>query len=131
MGLSTTREELEKEKELTNLDILYDMLPFIYSLIQEIYKYNQNIYNFGKKEIDVNNSSTTGYNFDSFNGTPPIIIYRSLYVNDNSWPYYAEINTEKLSIDKKKPFLIVKKPDNKYIPIGCKQDGTIAYAFVA
>jgi hypothetical protein len=133
-------DTIPKKKELTNPGILDNMLPFIYSLIQQIYEYNQKIYNIDKKEDkDVDNSSTTGYNFDSFKRIPPIIIYRSLYVNDNykSVPYYAEIkdaftDTEKKehSIEQKKQFSIVKNLNNKYIPIGCKQDGTIAYAYV-
>jgi hypothetical protein len=179
-------------KELTKPVEIDDMLPFIYSLIQQIYEDNQDIYNFDKieKDKDVNNSST-GYNFDSFEGTLPlpIVIYRSLYVNESSWPYYAEIkyaftDPEKEhiieqkthskeqkthskeqkthskeqkkhsieqkthSIDQKYPLSIVKKLqdkklqdkklqdkkiqiENKYIPIGCKQDGTIAYAYVS
>jgi hypothetical protein len=161
--------------KLTNSVILDDMLPFIYSLIQQIYEDNQDIYNFDKieKYKDINNSSTTGYNFDSFSfkGTlpPPIVIYRSLYENPNRWPYYAEINDaftdpekepiieqkkhsikhsieqkthsieqKKYSIPQKYPFSIIKELqdkniqiENKYIPIGCKQDGTIAYAYVS
>jgi hypothetical protein len=163
------------------------MLPFIYSLIQHIYVYNQIIYNFGKEDKDINNSSTTKYNFDSFNETPSIIIYSSLYSsfcedpickNPKILPYYGEIEDaftdpekehiieqkthsikqkkhskeqkkhsieqKKHSIEQKKhsivqkyPFSIVKKLqedkkiENKYIPIGCKQDGTIAYAYVS
>jgi hypothetical protein len=135
--------------ELTNPDILYDMLPFIYSLIQQIYEYNQNIYNFGKKDVDINNSSTTGYNFDFFKekGTPSIVIYRSLYKNDNytQKPYYAEIKDVFTDLEKKHiidieqkphPFSIIKKLqdkkiENKYIPIGCDKNNTIAYAYVS
>jgi hypothetical protein len=123
-------------KELTKPVEIDDMLPFIYSLIQQIYEDNQTIYNFGKTDVDDNNSVTTKYNFDSFNGTPSIIIYRSLYENKQNWPYYAEIKDaftdkeKKYSIDQKKPFSIVKKLGSKYIPIGCKHDGTIAYAYV-
>lgn len=130
--------DTEPKKGLTTQVEINEMLPFIYSLIQEIYDDNRRIYNFGKTfgnkktnlnidvDVDINDSSTTKYNFDSFNGIPPIIIYRSLYVNDSKdMPYYAEITHST------KPFSIVKVLGNKYIPIGCKQDGTIAYAFVA
>jgi len=124
MCQETFSTDTKQKKGLTTEVEINDMLPFIYSLIQEIYDYNQIIYNFGKKVVDINNSSKTQYNFDSFNGTPPIVIYSSLYVNEYSWPYYAEI---KHSI---KPFSIVKNLGNKYIPIGCDQNETIAYAYV-
>jgi hypothetical protein len=121
----------EPKKELTAAGILDNMLPFIYSLIQRIYEDNQDIYNFDNEVADVDNSSNTTYNFDSFGGTPLSIIYSTLSV-----PYYAEIKDACTEIknaitDKNNPFSIVKKLDNKYIPIGCTQDGTIAYAYVA